>query len=246
MKLFERLMQLNFKKVRTRSLFDLRMVHAHREHEKLSIQVEVADSLEDGYTRLTFVFKDSLEQGIQILWEDRLGFRWFLRGAKIDLEDEEVSEAFITLARDSERLDLLLTPELKRVLMELESGAADVQLTDEALYILYEKALLADELDKRLTQGVRLCKLLLSFVKEHGPINDFRKDLYTASSSAYVRADDDGQEFISHNLPDPTDGREALEEHEDHLQVAPMVSSAVSSAASSRVSFTEERVIEES
>lgn len=203
--LLRKLAHLGFGRVRQRGMLGGASLLARREHEEISIALELGDAQGQGFTRMTFGFEQPLNQGIEILWEERPGLRWMLRWAEIELEDERLDPKFIMLARDAERFELLMTERVRRELLALEEGAFDLQVTDQAIYVAWPKVLKGSAIERALAQGVRLGRALMELALEHGPIEDFDKEKYSTTTTGYARSEEETTAPLLDLLDAPSD-----------------------------------------
>ena len=152
---------LGFERIQRRSLFDVRTWRAEQRLSHMTMVVEFGDGTRRDYTRMTCTYDHPLCQGVQILRQEPLALsRRMMRLAEVKSGDARVDPKFIMLARDAERFEDLLSRPVRDLLLDVEDGAGDVQITDESVYAFYGALLTSDALVKKTEQVRALARTL--------------------------------------------------------------------------------------
>jgi len=190
---------LGFERIQSRTLFDVRTWRAEQRMNHMTMVVEFGDGTKRDYTRMTCTYDHPLGQGIQILWEERLGLsRWVRRLAEVKVGDMRLDSKFIMLARDSERLEDLLRRHVREMLLDVEDGSGDVQITDESIYAFYDDVLTGDLLRKKTEQVMTLARTLGRYSARKGPISSLSTRSYNIDADQLYLREDDSSGLLTH------------------------------------------------
>lgn len=175
------LIELGFGHQTTRHCLGTSILHASTNHEPSNFELEFGDGLYNDYTRIIYTFDESLCQGIHILCEDRLGLTGtFLKFREMTLGEPKIDDAFVLMAQDTERMQLLFRYRpIRRALMALKLISNDIVLSDTQLFV-YVESLPDDETLRSLLKHVAaIVESITVFSKHYGPINAAEKRSYT-------------------------------------------------------------------
>ncbi|MEM1348678.1 MAG: hypothetical protein AAGI01_09000, partial [Myxococcota bacterium] len=197
---------LGFERIQRRSLFDVRTWRAEQRLSHMTMVVEFGDGTRRDYTRMTCTYDHPLCQGVQILRQEPLALsRRMMRLAEVKSGDARVDPKFLMLARDAERFEDLLSRPVRDLLLDVEDGAGDVQITDESVYAYYGALLTSDALVKKTEQVRALARTLGGYSAHRGPISSLTTRSYNIDSEQlYLReGDPSGDEHHSRALDLP-------------------------------------------
>ncbi len=200
------LRRLGFDDIRSRALFEARTWSGSQILEHYDLEIELGDGPDRDYTRVLCSFKESLNQGVEILVEDRPSpARWLMRFAEAQLDDPLIDPKFLLLTRSHDRLVELMETPAREALLDLEEVCDDIRLTDNSVYAFYERLVTGRELEQVVETQRALAGLLLAFADSRGPVEDSHATAYGTLSTGYER--DDGpsveDQIRSLDLVDP-------------------------------------------
>lgn len=177
--LVEVLRALGFGELRVRPLFRSRALWAQIERPQLTLEIELCDGAWRDYTRLHCSFTRPLNQGFQLLCEEGAGaMGWVLSFHEVELEDEELDERFILLARDDERLGELIRSPLRQEMIRLRDLVEDFQLTDQGLFLFVSYVAREQALRELIKAALYLSDDLIRWAQERGPIGPLQTGQY--------------------------------------------------------------------
>lgn len=156
-----------------RTLFGRRVLQAWGERDGVSWQLEVCTSARGGYVRLFGQPATTLDQGVRILREASAGaLGWLWRMREVRLGDAAVDDRLVLLARDEERLRVLLGTPLKAELLSLEQLADRMEVGDEGVFVQLDRVCGVDELVTLLGASMTTLERLRALARAWGGVSE--------------------------------------------------------------------------
>jgi hypothetical protein len=192
-----------------RTLFGRRLVQAWGERGRLTWQLEVCTSEQGAYVRLIGQPEEGLDQGVRIMREasgGALGWMWRLR--EVQLGEPGVDARLVLLARDEERLRVLLGTQLKDEVLELESRVDRMELGDDGLFVHVGRACTVEQLAQLIQASMSALERLEALSRAWGGVSKTGALAYgDAIKGDFDREEETALETIALADPGSTTGR---------------------------------------
>jgi hypothetical protein len=169
----ERVAALGLTQRSERTLFGRRVLQAWGERDGVSWQLEVCTSVRGGYVRLFGQPASALDQGVRILREAGAGaLGWLWRMREVRFGEAAVDERLVLLARDEERLRVLLGTQLREELLLLERLSDRMEVGDEGVFVQLDRVCGLDELEALLSAATATLDRLRALARAWGGVSE--------------------------------------------------------------------------
>ncbi len=149
--------ELGFERTQDRFLVDTRIQRYAGNHRGRQVEIEVGSGSHGVYLRLDFEFEKHIDLGLRVSSESEDGFgSRLLRLKELEIGHQHFDSQFILLCRDETRLKELLDPDVRRMLLDLNTRVRELRLNDNGLHLQLFGAIEDDVVRTTIDLGVQL------------------------------------------------------------------------------------------